>query len=171
MAFLRPKGKIRFRGDSAFYDHKLLDYLENLFPWRNGRHIPRHIHIMVKWNMKSRTTTRKEVMDFYEQRSTGENFTKELKDDSHGGMLSHRNFCENEVDFLISCVSYHLFHLFRNQILTGVDRKMTMNRYRAVFQKTAVRVSIHARRICLAFSTAYNNQKKFHEYWGVVLQI
>ena len=107
----------------------------------------------------------KDVMDFYEQRGAGVNFTKELKDDPHGGMLSHRNFCENEVDFLISCVSYHLFHLFRNQILTGADRKMTMNRYHVVFQKIAVRVSIHARRICLAFSTAYNNQKKFHEYW------
>ncbi len=106
----------------------------------------------------------KDVMDFYEQRGVSENFTKELKDDFHGGMLSHRNFCENEVDFLISCVSYHLFHLFRNQILTGADRKMTMNRYRMVFQKIAVRVSIHARRICLAFSEAYNNQKKFHEY-------
>ena len=113
----------------------------------------------------------KKVMDFYEQRSTGVNFTKELKDDFHGGILSHRNFCENEVDFLISCVSYNLFHLFRNQILTGADRKMTMNRYHVIFQKAAVRVSIHARRICLAFSTAYNNQKKFHEYWGVVLQI
>lgn len=231
MAFLRPKGKIRFRGDSAFYDHKLLDYLENLSAtyyirakgfkaltravtaelsvsismeeWQT--YTPTHpyygeveyeiTHSQVKRRMvykaywteengqvrllpeiycvitNDREMSAKEVMDFYEQRGASENFTKELKGDFHGGMLSHRNFCENEVDFLISCVSYNLFHLFRNQILTGADRKMTMNRYRVVFQKIAVRVSIHARKICLAFSTAYNNQKKFHEYWHVVLQI
>lgn len=137
------------------------------------------ISIVVPWWLPLKFTvllpmtemSAKKVMDFYEQRGAGENFTKALKDDFHGGIRSHRNFCENEVDFLISCVSYHLFHLFRNQILTGADRKMTMNRYHVIFQKAAVRVSIHARRICLAFSEAYNNQKKFHEYWHVVLQI
>ena len=32
----------------------------------------------------------KEAMDFYEARGNSENFTKELKDDFNGGILSHK---------------------------------------------------------------------------------
>lgn len=34
----------------------------------------------------------KEAMDFYEPRGNSENFTKELKDDFNGGILSHKEF-------------------------------------------------------------------------------
>ena len=52
----------------------------------------------------------KEVMDFYEARGNSENFTKELKDDFNGGILSHKEFVKNEIDFLISSLAYNLFH-------------------------------------------------------------
>ena len=37
----------------------------------------------------------KEAMDFYESRGNSENFTKELKDDFNGGILSHKEFVKN----------------------------------------------------------------------------
>ena len=55
----------------------------------------------------------KSIMDFYEERGNSENFTKELKDDFNGGKLSHREFLKNEIEFLISSLSYNLFHIFQ----------------------------------------------------------
>lgn len=117
------------------------------------------------------TSTPKEVMDFYEARGSSENFTKELKDDFNAGTLSHHNFYENEIEFLISCLSYNLFHLFQNTVLLAEDKKIRMNTFRTIFQKIAVKVIRHARKITLSFSSAYKNQKQFMKYWNLVLQI
>ena len=40
-------------------------------------------------------------MEFYEARGNSENFTKKLKDDFNGGLLSYKEFVKNEMDFLI----------------------------------------------------------------------
>lgn len=117
------------------------------------------------------TSTPKEVMNFYEARGSSENFTKELKDDFDAGTLSHHNFYENEMEFLISCLSYNLFHLFQNTVLLAEDKKIRMNTFRMKFQKIAVKVINHARRITLSFSSAYKNQMQFMKYWNLVLQI
>ena len=66
-------------------------------------------------------------MDFYEQRGASENFTKELKNDFDGGRVSHKDFVKNEMDFLISSISYNIFHVFQNEILENEDKKITMN--------------------------------------------
>ena len=111
----------------------------------------------------------KSVMDFYEERGNSENFTKELKDDFNGGKLSHREFLKNEIEFLISSLSYNIFHMFQNMILENDDRKIRMNTYRSKHQKIAVRVVKHARQVELHFSSAYPRQDLFNRYMNKVL--
>lgn len=116
-------------------------------------------------------STPEEAMKFYEKRGATENFNKEFKGDFHAGTLSHQKFLENELEFLLCSLSYNLFHMFQDTVLTGEDRKLTMNKFRLLFQKIAVRVSHHARKVNLAFSSAYSNQKRFLQYWNMVLQL
>ena len=112
-----------------------------------------------------------EAMHFYELRGASENFTKELKNDFNGARVSHKEFWENEMDFLISAYAYNLFHLFQNQILKDSDQSITMNTFRLLFQKIAVKVIRHAGKISLRFSTAYTRQRRFMYYWNLVLQL
>lgn len=113
----------------------------------------------------------KEAMDFYEARGNSENFTKELKDDFNGGILSHKEFIKNEMDFLISSLSYNLYHIFQKTILEEKDQTIRMNTYRLKYQKIAVKVIQHARQVSLSFSSAYKNKVQFTQYWNKVLQI
>ena len=113
----------------------------------------------------------KEGMKFYEQRGASENFTKELKDDFKAAKVSHKTFLQNEMDFLISAFAYNLFHIFQNTVLKGADRKITMNTFRLRFQKIAVKVTRHAGKIFLRFSSAYQRQAQFFGYWSEVLQL
>ncbi len=115
--------------------------------------------------------TPKEAMDFYEERGASENFTKEFKNDFDGKHLSHSNFYENAMEFLISDISYSIFHLFQNTVLTGKDNLMTMNSFRMKFQKVAVKVAHHARKITLSFSSAYQHRRLFMKYWNLVLKM
>lgn len=108
----------------------------------------------------------KEAMDFYEARGNSENFTKELKDDFNGGILSHKEFVKNEMDFLISSLAYNLYHVFQQTILEEKDQTIRMNTYRLKYQKIAVKVIQHARQV-----SAYKNKTQFTQYWNKVLQI
>ena len=112
-----------------------------------------------------------EAMDFYEARGNSENFTKELKDDFNGGILSHKEFVKNEIDFLISSLAYNLYHIFQKRILEEKDQTIRMNTYRLKYQKIAVKVIQHARQVTLSFSSAYKNKVQFTQYWNKVLQI
>lgn len=111
----------------------------------------------------------KEAMDFYEARGNSENFTKELKDDFDAGTLSHKEFEKNEMEFLISSLSYNLYHIYQNQILEKDDKKIRMNTYRIRYQKIAVKVVQHARQITLSYSSVYKYQKQFLHYWNKIL--
>lgn len=111
----------------------------------------------------------KAIMDFYEARGTSENFTKELKNDFGAGILSHKNFNENEMEFLISSYAYNLFHMFQWEILEGKDKTITMETYRKEYQKIAVKLVRHSRKIALCFSSAYTKIKKFYEYLEKVI--
>jgi len=228
LAHMYNRGTIRFRGDSAFYDTDLMQFLEDEeityyirakgFSSLTSEVIDDMISNMVDWkdydsfhpyygelqySIKNRKPRRilykaysvmddgqiqlipavyavvtndpdispKEGMHFYELRGASENFTKELKNDFDGARVSHREFWENEMDFLISAYAYNLFHLFQNQILKDNDRTITMNTFRLMFQKIAVKVIHHAGKISLRFSTAYTRQHKFMYYWTLVLRL
>ena len=230
LPYLYNRGNIRFRGDSAFYDTELLNFLEgneityyirtkgftalrravtedmtakNIDWMEYSPSNPYYGELQYIIGTKSKQSRRilykaysiedngqisllptvyavvtnddscssYEGMHFYELRGASENFTKELKDDFDGAHLSHRYFLENEMEFLISSMAYNLFHLFQNLILKGTDQTITMNTFRIMFQKIAVKVSSHARKIILSFSSAYRNRKKFLYYWNMVLQI
>ena len=112
----------------------------------------------------------KEAMEFYEARGNSENFTKELKDDFNGGLLSYKEFVKNEMDFLISSLSYNLYHIYQKVVLEGKDQTIRMNTYRLKYQKIAVKVIQHARQVTLSFSSAYKNKIQFTQYWNKVLQ-
>ena len=229
-AHMYNRGNIRFRGDSAFYDTDLMEFLE-------GEEITYYIRAKgflalkrtiaedmifkgvdwmdysankpyygeIRYNIANTGLYRriaykaypavredgqlslvpvvygvvtndedrspKKVMDFYEKRGASENYTKEFKDDFDGKHLSHSNFFENEMQFLISAISYNIFHIFQNKVLTGSDALMTMNSFRMKFQKIAVKITSHARKIILSFSSAYQHCWQFLKYWNKVLQI
>lgn len=117
------------------------------------------------------TSTPYEAMHFYELRGASENFTKELKGGFDAGHLSHASFEANALEFLTSAIAYNVYHLFRNTVLSGEHRKMTIETFRTCFQKIAVKVVHHARKVKLSFSSAYKNRKAFMKYWNVVLQL
>ncbi len=228
LAHMYNRGTIRFRGDSAFYDTDLMQFLEDEeityyirakgFTSLTSEAIDDMISKGIEWkdydafhpyygelqySIKNRKPRRilykaysvmedgqiqlipvvyavvtndpdispKEGMHFYELRGASENFTKELKNDFNGARVSHKEFWENEMDFLISAFAYNLFHLFQNQILKDSDQSITMNTFRLLFQKIAVKVIRHAGKISLRFSTAYTRQRKFMYYWNLVLQM
>ena len=75
------------------------------------------------------------------------------------------------MDFLISAYAYNLFHLFQNRILKDSDQSITMNTFRLLFQKIAVKVIRHAGKLSLRFSPAYTRQRKFMYYWSLVLRM
>ena len=108
-------------------------------------------------------------MHFYELRGASENFTKEFKNDFDGARVSHKEFWANEMDFLISAFAYNIFHLFQNMILKDSDKSITMNTFRFLFQKIAVKVVRHAGNISLCFSSAYIRKHRFMNYWNAVL--
>ncbi len=51
-------------------------------------------------------------------------YKKELKDDFNGGILSHKEFVKNEMDFLISSLAYNLYHVFQTN---NIRRKRSDN--------------------------------------------
>ena len=83
--------------------------------------------------------------------------------------VSHKEFWANEMDFLISAFAYNIFHLFQNMILKDSDKSITMNTFRSLFQKIAVKVVRHAGNISLCFSSAYMRKHRFMNYWNAVL--
>ena len=176
---LNNTGNIRFRGDSAFYRRDLFKYLENnqVTYYIRVKNFKKNIResVMdmvinqVDWNDFEKSP--KEAMDFYEARGNSENFTKELKDDFNGGILPHKEFVKNEMDFLISSLAYNLYHVFQQTILEEKDQTIRMNTYRLKYQKIAVKVIQHARQVTLSFSSAYKNKTQFTQYWNKVLQI
>ena len=228
-AHLYNRGNIRFRGDSAFYNTDLMQYLEeeevayyiraksftalrraivedmafNDIDWME--YTPNNPYYgEIRYNVANtgilrrivykaysvredgqisfiptvygvvtndEITAPRRVMDFYEKRGDSELFTKEFKNDFDGKHLSHTNFFENEIQFLISAISYNIFHIFQNIVLKGNDALMTMNSFRLKFQKIAVKVTSHARKLKLSFSSAYQYRWQFMKYWNAVLQI
>ena len=228
-AHLYNRGNIRFRGDSAFYNTDLMQYLEeeevayyiraksftalrraivedmafNDIDWME--YTPNNPYYgEIRYNVANTGILRRivykaysvredgqisliptvygvmtndedaaprRVMDFYEKRGASELFTKEFKNDFDGKHLSHANFFENEMQFLISAISYNIFHIFQNTILKGNDALMTMNSFRLKFQKIAVKVTSHARKLKLSFSSAYQYRWQLMKYWNAVLQI
>ena len=107
----------------------------------------------------------KEICDFYEERGNSENFTKELKDDFNGSNVGHHDFEKNCFQFMISSLCYNIYHLFRLTILEGKDLQMRMNSFRCKYQKIAVKVVRHARKISLSFSSAYRYKTEFLRYY------
>ena len=225
--FLYNRGNIRFRGDSAFYDTKLLEYLEDNeityyirakgfkalhreimadmvikdiqpeeytafhpyygemrytigFSGKERRILYKAYYVENNGQMSLLPTIYAIVtndedispydgMSFYEARGTSENYTKELKTDFDAVHLSHSDFTANEMQFLISALSYNLFHFFQNTILEDTDLTITANTFRMMYQKVAVKVISHARKLILSFSSAYNNSRRFMHYWNKVL--
>lgn len=114
-------------------------------------------------------STPEEVMTFYEGRGNSENFTKELKDDFDGGRVSHQEFLKNEIEFLISGLSYNLYQMFKESILEGEDKKIRMKTFRINYQKIAIKVVKHAKQITLSFSSVYKRKDKFLYYLKKIL--
>ncbi len=90
---------------------------------------------------------------------------KELKDDFNGSNVGHHDFEKNCFQFMISSLCYNIYHLFRLTILEGKDLQMRMNSFRCKYQKIAVKVVRHARKISLSFSSAYRYKTEFLRYY------
>lgn len=95
------------------------------------------------------------------QEETAKTLQKNLKDDFNGGILSHKEFVKNEIDFLISNLAYNLYHVFQKTILEEKNQTIRMNTYRLKYKKIAVKAIQHARQIALSFSSAYKNKTQF----------
>lgn len=215
------KKTVQFRGDSAFSDHKLLEFLEQFgiiyyiraksfaklinacqekadelgidltkhssknpyygeIEYDLGNHkVSRRVVFKAYTVMdehgqqqlfptfypmitNDKDSTPEESLKFYEQRGNSENFTKELKDDFNGSDLPYKTFVENEMKFLISVLSYNLFHIFQNLVMTGDDRNIRMWTFRQKYLKIAGKIVRHGRRTILTMSAAYPHIEKFN---------
>lgn len=113
-------------------------------------------------NLEDRTP--ESVIQFYCERGSSENFTKELKNDFGANTLSHRTFTANTFEFLLKCLSYNLFRMFQILVLEGTDARMTCSSFRKKYQKTASRVSRHARSLHLSIASTFRYRERFMKY-------
>ncbi len=108
--------------------------------------------------------TVKQVIDFYCQRGSSENYTKELKSDFMANTLSHRSFEANAFEFLLKCLAYNLFHFFQFRVMEGADQNMTCGSFRKKYQKVASRLSFHARSVHLKIASSFRHADRFTRY-------
>ena len=108
--------------------------------------------------------TPEQVINFYCQRGSSENYTKELKGDFFANTLSHRSFAANAFEFFLKCLAYNLFRFFQYRVMEGSDQNMTAASFRKKYQKVASRLSYHARSYCLKIARSFRHAEKFKRY-------
>lgn len=138
-------------------------YISKIFPSQNKQLTMFPVVYCIITNDMNKSC--KEICDFYEERSNSENFSKELKDDFNSNNVGHHDFGKNCFQFMIASLCYNISYIFRLTILEGRDVPMCMNTFRCKYQKTAVKVVRHARKITLSFSSAYRYKKEFIKYY------
>ncbi len=105
-----------------------------------------------------------QVINFYCQRGSSENYTKELKGDFFANTLSHRSFAANAFDFFLKCLAYNLFRFFQYRVMEGSDQNLTASTFRKKYQKAASRLSCHARSYYLKIARSFRHAEKFKRY-------
>lgn len=105
---------------------------------------PRHFFLVTSW--KSRERTGDELLQHYRRRGTFEDRLGELSQ-AISPRVSSPKFVENEVNLLLSLLSYNLLSILRGELesapLTGWD----VSRLQSTVLKTAVRITKGARRL------------------------
>ena len=188
LAHLDRKGKtVSMRGDSAFYNTEFMDYMhhEDIQYYIRAKSYEKIQNMIIEhledngidylnytnqepyygeieYSPKSLSTPCRYVFKVFPAQD--KQLTK-LKDDFNGDNVGHHDFEKNCFQFMISSLCYNFYHLFRILVLEGKDQKIRMNTFRNKYQKIAVKVIRHARRIILSFSSAYRYKKKFLKYY------
>ncbi|NDO41982.1 hypothetical protein SAMN04489758_10557 [Thomasclavelia cocleata] len=66
---------------------------------------------------------------------------------------------------MIASLCYNIYHIFRLIVLEGTDLLMRMNSFRNKYQKIAVKVVRHARKMNLSLVVHIDIKKEFIKYY------
>ena len=116
-----------------------------------------YLYTFIVTNMESKP---EDVIHFYCNRGTMENFIKESKSGFHMDAMSSRSMITNSNKLQISVLAYNLFNWFRRLVLPAKMRKLRIDTLRLKLIKIAARIIHSARYITfkLCSSCPYQNE-------------
>ena len=105
----------------------------------------------------------KDVIPFYCNRKTMENFIKESKLGFHMDTMSSHSMTVNSNKLQISALAYNLFNWFKRLVLPASMRKLQIDTIRLKLIKIATRVIRSARYITFKLCSSCPYKKEFYE--------
>ncbi len=141
--------------------------------WHRAKRWPRHRRILVKIddtaqgvNLRFMVTNRRgraaDLITWYDQRGTAENWIKELKLDMHADRLSCHRFRANALRLQLYTIAQLLLAYFRRFVLAGTRlATATIGTIRLQLLKVAGRVRCSVRRLWFHLASAWPGQPLF----------
>lgn len=119
-----------------------------------------YLYTFIVTNMESK---QEDVIHFYCNRGTMENFVKELKSGFHMDAMSSHSMITNSNKLQISVLAYNLFNWFRRLVLPSKMRKLQIDTLRLKLIKIATRIIHSARYITFKLCSSCPYQNKYLE--------
>lgn len=144
-------GEFLYKADSWLYPRRVVVKVEKPY----GKLIPMYTFIVT--NMESQP---EDVIRFYFNRGTMENFIKESKSGFRMDAMNSSSMITNSNKLQISALAYNLFNWFRRLVLPAKMRKLRIDTLRLKLIKIAARIIRSARYITfkLCSSCPYQNE-------------
>ena len=144
-------GEFFYKADSWLYPRRVALKVEKPYGQLT------YLYTFIVTNMESKP---EDVIHFYCNRGTMENFIKESKSGFHMDAMSSRSMITNSNKLQISALAYNLFNWFRRLVLPAKMRKLRIDTLRLKLIKIAARIIHSARYITfkLCSSCPYQNE-------------
>jgi len=117
------------------------------------------------------TGTKREVVRFYNQRGTAEQWIKEAKTATHWTRLSCHRFRANEVRLLLGVIAYNLGNLLRRLVLPVTIQEWSLTSLQQRLFKTGGRLIRHARYFTLQLAESYLTGSLFRQILRRITQL
>lgn len=147
-------GEIFYKADSWLYPRRVAVKVEKPYGQLN------HLFTFIVTNMESKP---EDVIHFYYNRGTMENFIKESKSGFHMDAMSSRSMITNSNKLQISVLAYNLFNWFRRLVLPAKMRKLRIDTLRLKLIKIAARIIHSARYITFKLCSSCPYQDEYLE--------
>lgn len=147
-------GELFYKADSWLYPRRVAVKIEKPYGQLN------HLYTFIVTNMESNP---EDVIHFYCNRGTMENFIKESKSGFHMDAMSSRSMITNSNKLQISVLAYNLFNWFRRLVLPAKMRKLRIDTLRLKLIKIAARIIHSARYIIFKLCSSCPYQDEYLE--------
>jgi uncharacterized protein YneR len=147
-------GEFFYKADSWLYPRRVAVKVEKPYGQLT------HLYTFIVTNMESKP---EDIIRFYCNRGTMENFIKESKSGFHMDAMSSHSMTVNSNKLQISVLAYNLFNWFRRLVLPAKMRKLRIDTIRLKLIKIAARITRSARYITFKLCSSCPYQKEFYE--------